>query len=118
MEASRSFGSTRMQTLTKVQIPQAMPTIMAGVNQTLMMAMSMVVTCSMIGARWLGNEVLIAVNRTEIGRGLVSGFSVVILAVLLDRMTQGWFSDEKRLARQDRRLRVKIKKEAGGDSNG
>ena len=118
VEASRSFGSTRMQTLTKVQIPQAMPTIMAGVNQTLMMAMSMVVTCSMIGARGLGNEVLIAVNRTEIGRGLVSGFSVVILAVLLDRMTQGWFSDEKRLARQDRRLRVKIKKEAGGDSNG
>lgn len=117
VEASRSFGSTRMQTLTKVQIPQAMPTIMAGVNQTLMMAMSMVVTCSMIGARGLGNEVLIAVNRTEIGRGLVSGFSVVILAVLLDRMTQGWFSDEKRLARQDRRLRVKIKKEAGGDSN-
>ena len=118
VEASRSFGSTRMQTLTKVQIPQAMPTIMAGVNQTLMMAMSMVVNCSMIGARGLGNEVLIAVNRTEIGRGLVSGFSVVILAVLLDRMTQGWFSDEKRLARQDRRLRVKIKKEAGGDSNG
>jgi ABC-type proline/glycine betaine transport system permease subunit len=99
VEASRAFGATRRQTLFKVQIPQAMPTIMAGVNQTLMMAMSMVVTCSMIGARGLGNEVLIAVNRTEIGRGLLSGFSVVILAVILDRLTQGWFSDEKKMAR-------------------
>ncbi len=99
VEASRSFGATRRQTLFKVQIPQAMPTIMAGVNQTLMMAMAMVVTCSMIGARGLGNEVLIAVNRTEIGRGLLSGFSVVILAVLLDRLTQGWFSDEKKKQR-------------------
>lgn len=113
VEASRSFGSTRLQTLVKVQIPQAMPTIMAGVNQTLMMAMSMVVTCSMIGARGLGNEVLIAVNRTEIGRGLVSGFSVVILAVLLDRLTQGWFSAEKQKARRERRLRAKLKAENG-----
>lgn len=119
VEASRSFGSTRMQTLIKVQIPQAMPTIMTGVNQTLMMAMSMVVTCSMIGARGLGNEVLIAVNRTEIGRGLVSGFSVVILAVLLDRLTQGWFSDEKRAARQARRLRARANDvSTGGEANG
>jgi ABC-type proline/glycine betaine transport system permease subunit len=95
VEAAKAFGSTRMQTLIKVQIPQAMPTIMAGVNQTLMMAMAMVVTCSMIGARGLGNEVLIAVNRTEIGRGLISGISVVILAVLLDRLTQGWFGKKK-----------------------
>ncbi len=116
VEASRAFGATRMQTLIKVQIPQAMPTIMAGVNQTLMMAMAMVVTCSMIGARGLGNEVLIAVNRTEIGRGLVSGFSVVILAVLLDRLTQGWFSDEKRAARAARRANGD--KDAGGDNRG
>lgn len=118
VEASRSFGSTPMQTLIKVQIPQAMPTIMAGVNQTLMMAMSMVVTCSMIGARGLGNEVLIAVNRTEIGRGLISGFSVVILAVLLDRLTQGWFSDEKRLARQNSKLRTKNVPDTEGGGNG
>ena len=89
-----------------------MPTIMAGVNQTLMMAMAMVVTCSMIGARGLGNEVLIAVNRTEIGRGLVSGFSVVILAVLLDRLTQGWFDEDKRA----RRAAVKAK--SRGESDG
>ena len=90
VEAARSFGSTKFQTLVKVQIPQALPTIMTGVNQTLMMAMSMVVTTSMIGATGLGMEVLISVNRIEIGRGLVSGTAVVIIAVLLDRITQGF----------------------------
>ncbi|WMM25209.1 ABC transporter permease subunit [Tissierella sp. MB52-C2] len=89
VEASISFGSTRLQSLIKVQIPQAMPTIMTGVNQTLMMAMAMVVTTSMIGATGLGMEVLISVNRVEIGRGLISGTAVVIIAVLLDRITQG-----------------------------
>lgn len=96
VEAARSFGSTRRQALFLVQIPQALPTIMTGVNQTLMMAMAMVVTCSMIGARGLGMEVLNAVNRIEIGRGLVAGSSVVILAVILDRLTQGCFSDWKK----------------------
>ena len=62
---------------------------MTGVNQTLMMAISMVVTTSMIGATGLGMEVLIAVQRVEIGRGLVAGTSVVIIAVILDRITQG-----------------------------
>ena len=95
VEAAMAFGSTRGQALFKVQIPQALPTIMTGVNQTLMMAMSMVVTCSMIGARGLGMEVLNAVNRIEIGRGLFAGFCVVIIAIILDRMTQGWFSKEK-----------------------
>ncbi|MDY0234793.1 MAG: ABC transporter permease subunit [Gudongella sp.] len=89
VEASKAFGSTKLQSLIKVQIPQALPTIMTGVNQTLMMAISMVVTTSMIGATGLGMEVLIAVNRVEIGRGLVSGTSVVIIAVVLDRLTQG-----------------------------
>lgn len=89
VEASIAFGSTKIQSLIKVQIPQALPTIMTGVNQTLMMAMSMVVTTSMIGATGLGMEVLIGVNRIEIGRGLISGISVVIIAVILDRITQG-----------------------------
>ena len=92
VEAARSFGSTKRQALFKVQIPQALPTIMTGVNQTLMMAMSMVVTCSMVGARGLGMEVLNAVNRIEIGRGLFAGSCVVIVAIILDRVTQGWFS--------------------------
>jgi len=90
VEAARAFGSTRFQALWKVQIPQALPTIMAGVNQTLMMAMAMVVTCSMIGASGLGMEVLTGVNRIEIGRGLIAGTAVVIVAVLMDRITQGW----------------------------
>ena len=98
VEAATSFGSTKWQALWKVQIPQALPTIMTGVNQTMMMAMAMVVTCSMIGARGLGNEVLIAVNRTEISRGIICGTAVVILAVLLDRLTQGWFSDKPKAA--------------------
>ena len=92
VEAAIAFGSTRSQALFKVQIPQALPTIMTGVNQTLMMAMSMVVTCSMVGARGLGMEVLNAVNRIEIGRGLFAGSCVVIVAIILDRVTQGWFS--------------------------
>ncbi len=96
VEASKAFGATRWQTLKKVQIPQAMPTIMTGINQTLMMAMAMVVTTSMIGVRGLGMEVLNAVNRIEIGRGLIAGGSVVILAVVIDRIMQGVAKDKKR----------------------
>lgn len=90
VEAATSFGSTWAQTLFKVQIPQALPTIMTGVNQTIMMAVAMVVTCSMIGARGLGMEVLIGINRLEIGRGFTAGVAIVIVAVLLDRITQSW----------------------------
>ncbi|MDO9592295.1 MAG: choline ABC transporter permease subunit [Firmicutes bacterium HGW-Firmicutes-20] len=95
VEAAKAFGSTKSQAMMKVQIPQAWPTIMAGVNQTLMMAMAMVVTASMIGAAGLGMEVLISVNRVEVGRGLVSGTAVVLLAILLDRLSQGWTKDKK-----------------------
>jgi ABC-type proline/glycine betaine transport system permease subunit len=95
VEAAKAFGSTKLQSMIKVQIPQAFPTIMAGVNQTLMMAMAMVVTTSMIGVPGLGLEVLISVNRIEIGRGLVSGTAVVIIAILLDRISQGWVKVEE-----------------------
>jgi ABC-type proline/glycine betaine transport system permease subunit len=101
IEAAKSFGSTKWQALRKVQIPQALPTIMTGVNQTLMMAMAMVVTTSMIGVRGLGMEVLNAVNRIEIGRGLVAGSCIVILAIVLDRLTQGTASDKSTLCRKD-----------------
>ncbi len=107
VEAARSFGSTRFQCLWKVQIPQALPTIMTGVNQTLMMAMAMVVTCSMIGANGLGMEVLIGVNRTEIGRGLLAGIAVVIVAILMDRLTQGWFSKKKEQEAKEHGKRAK-----------
>lgn len=96
VEAAKAFGSTKTQSLFKVQIPQALPTIMAGVNQTMMMSMAMVVTCSMIGARGLGDEVLTAVNRIEISKGLINGTAVVVLAVLLDRLTQGWFGNNRK----------------------
>jgi ABC-type proline/glycine betaine transport system permease subunit len=88
LEAAQAFGSTRLQTLIKVQIPQAMPTIMTGVNQTIMMAMSMVVTCSLIGARGLGMEILLATNRVEMGKALLPGICIVIVAIILDRLTQ------------------------------
>lgn len=95
VEAAKAFGSTSWQTLIKVQIPQALPTIMTGVNQTLMMAMSMVVTTSMIGVNGLGMEVLIGVQRMELGRGLIAGIAVVILAIILDRFTQSLVKKEE-----------------------
>jgi len=95
IEASTAFGSTGFQTLVKVQIPQALPTIMTGVNQTIMMAMAMVVTCALIGANGLGMEILVATNRVEIGRALLPGISIVIMAVILDRITQGMIRVEK-----------------------
>lgn len=87
-EAAYSFGSSRWQALTKVELPQAMPTIMAGINQTTMMAMSMVVISSMIGAKGLGENVLIAINRSDIAMGFNSGISIVFLAIIIDRITQ------------------------------
>ena len=88
LEAAYAFGSTRTQALLKVQIPQAIPTIMTGLNQTIMMAMSMVVTCSLIGANGLGMEILLATNRVEMGKSLLPGICIVIVAIILDRLTQ------------------------------
>lgn len=88
VEAACAFGSTKMQALVKVQIPQAMPTIMTGVNQTIMMAMSMVVTCALIGANGLGMEILLATNRVDMGKALFPGICIVIMAIILDRLTQ------------------------------
>ena len=87
-EAAYAFGSSPWQVLSKVELPQAMPTIMAGINQTTMMAMSMVVISSMIGAKGLGENVLIAINRTDIAMGFNSGISIVFLAIIIDRLTQ------------------------------
>jgi glycine betaine/proline transport system permease protein/glycine betaine/proline transport system substrate-binding protein len=95
VEAAKAFGSTKWQALFKVQIPQAMPTIMAGVNQTIMMAIAMVVTCSMIGSTGLGAEVIKGINRLESGRGFAAGIAIVIVAVIMDRLTQGLFKKEK-----------------------
>lgn len=88
IEAADAFGSTGMQKLFKVQLPMAKTTIMAGINQTIMLALSMVVIASMIGAEGLGVEVFRAVTRNQAGQGFASGLSVVILAIILDRITQ------------------------------
>lgn len=88
IEASRAFGSTKLQTLVKIQIPQAIPTIMTGVNQTIMMAMAMVVTCALIGANGLGMEILLATNRVDMSKALLPGVCIVIVAIILDRLTQ------------------------------
>lgn len=84
--AGKAFGATKLQILLKIEIPQAIPTIRTAVNQTIMMAVSMIVICSMVGANGLGMEVMIAVNRSEIGRGIAAGFSIVIIAIIFDRL--------------------------------
>ncbi len=88
IEAGLAFGCTRFQLLRKIQLPMAMPSIMAGVNQTIMLALSMVVIASMIGAGGLGNTVLTGIQRLNVGLGFEGGLGVVILAILLDRITQ------------------------------
>ena len=90
LEASRSFGANSMQQLFGVQLPLALPNIMAGLNQTIMMALSMVVIASMIGARGFGYEVLLGINRLEVGRGLLAGIGIVILAIIFDRISQSY----------------------------
>ncbi|MGY4688861.1 ABC transporter permease [Salibacterium sp. K-3] len=88
IEASESFGSTGSQKLFKVEMPMAKQTIMAGINQTVMLALSMVVIASMIGAPGLGRDVLSSLQRAEVGTGFVAGLGIVILAIIIDRFTQ------------------------------
>ncbi|QYO76492.1 ABC transporter permease [Devosia salina] len=90
MEASRAFGTTPRQRLLGVQIPLALPTILAGINQTTMMALSMVVIASMIGAGGLGYQVLQGIGRLEVSRGLFAGLGIVVLAIIFDRITQSF----------------------------
>jgi glycine betaine/proline transport system permease protein len=87
IEAAKAFGSNGRQVLFEVQVPLAVPSIMVGINQTTMMALAMVVITSMIGARTLGLEVLLAINRIEVGRGFEAGLSIVLLAIIIDRIT-------------------------------
>ena len=90
IEAGLAFGCTDRQLLFKVQLPLALPSLMTGVNQTIMMALSMVVIASMIGAGGLGNTVLTGIQRLDIGLGFEGGLGVVLLAILLDRITQSF----------------------------
>jgi len=89
IEAGRSFGCSEHQMLWLVQMPNALPTVMTGVNQTIMLALSMVVIASMIGGGGLGDVVLRGIQQLDVGLGFEGGIAVVILAVILDRLTQG-----------------------------
>ncbi|GEL07589.1 ABC transporter permease [Salisediminibacterium halotolerans] len=95
IEAAEAFGSTPNQKLVKVQLPQAQVTIMAGINQTIMLALSMVVIAAMIGTDGLGREVYYAVGRNDIAMGFEAGISIVILAIMLDRMSQAFNRNAK-----------------------
>lgn len=88
VEAGEAFGAPRWQILTKIQMPLAMPTILAGINQIIMLALSMVVIAALVGAGGLGEDVYSSITRTDIGLGGASGLAVVLLAIYLDRLTQ------------------------------
>ena len=96
IEASDSFGSTETQKLFDIELPLAKNTIMAGINQTVMLTLSMVVIASMIGAPGLGSNVLTAVQQAEVGDGFTSGLAIVILAVIVDRLTQSLGQNNER----------------------
>ncbi|QXE03358.1 proline/glycine betaine ABC transporter permease [Terribacillus sp. DMT04] len=96
VEAADAFGSTGPQKLFKVELPMAKYTIMAGINQTVMLALSMVVIASMIGAPGLGREVLSSLQRAQVGPGFVAGLSIVVLAIIIDRFTQNVYKDKSK----------------------
>ena len=96
VEAARSFGTTPLQMLTKVQIPMALPTIMAGINQTTMMALAMVTIASMVAAGGLGDNVLRALQKNQSGNGLIAGLAIVFLAIIIDRLTQSLAQKQQR----------------------
>lgn len=95
IEVSEAFGATGWQKLVKVQLPVALPTIMAGVNQCIMLALSMTVIAAMIGAAGLGLNVLMGIQRVDIGGGFEAGLCIVIIAIILDRITQNVISTGK-----------------------
>jgi ABC-type proline/glycine betaine transport system permease subunit len=90
VEAARAFGSTYRQTLGKVLLPLAMPAIMLGINQIIMMVLAMVVISGLVGGAGLGLEVVTGLARNETGRGLEAGLAIVCMAIVLDRLTQAW----------------------------
>ncbi|MFM0362921.1 ABC transporter permease [Paraburkholderia sediminicola] len=108
VEAARAFGTTRWQLLVNVQMPLARPSIMAGINQTTMMALSMVVIASMIGSRGLGEDVLAGIQTLDVGKGTQAGIAIVILAIVIDRISQGYGQDRRtrRVIAQRRKARA------------
>lgn len=106
LEASKAFGATRRQMLLKVQLPLALPQIVAGINQTIMMAFGIVVIAALIGANGLGRTVLQALQRLEVGRGFEAGLAIALMAIALDRVSRG-FSNPRPQTKQERPSWVK-----------
>ncbi len=96
IEAARAFGATRRQLLWQVQLPLAAPEIMLGLNQTIMMGLAMVIVAALVGAKGLGQEVMVALTWADTGRGFVSGLSVALIAIVTDRIVQSWSRRRKR----------------------
>lgn len=113
VEAGRSFGTTSIQLLFKIQLPLAVPSIMAGINQTIMMALAMVVICSMIGTAGLGLKVLQGIQRMDTGLAFIAGISIVIMAMVLDRITQSLG-----VTRSATKAGARLKKGAAGGAAG
>ena len=90
VEVAADLGADKWRLLVDIKLPLALPSIMAGINQTTMLALSMVVIASMIGARGLGEEVLLGIQRLDVGRGLTAGIAIVALAIVFDRITQAY----------------------------
>ena len=96
IEAATTSGCTRWQTLWKVQLPVALPEIMLGINQTIMLALSMLVITALVGTRDLGQEVYIALTKADTGRGIVAGLCVAFIAIISDRLIGAWARRKKR----------------------
>ncbi len=108
VEAGEMFGSTRRQILTKVQIPQALPSIAAGVNQTIMMALGIVVIAALVGSGGLGQEVLETLQLRAAGRGMVVGLAIVCVAIVLDRVSGAFVTQRRHANRIDRRVAIGV----------
>ncbi len=95
IEAGRAFGATENQILFKIELPLAMPTILTGINQVILLSLSMVVIASMVGARGLGSIVYQGIQQNDVAKGFESGLGIVILAIILDRITQAFAEKNK-----------------------
>jgi glycine betaine/proline transport system permease protein len=96
IEAARAFGCTQRQILWRVQLPIALPEIMLGINQTIMMALAMLVITALVGTRDLGQEVYIALTKADTGRGIVAGACVAFIAIIADRLISAWANRKKK----------------------
>jgi glycine betaine/proline transport system permease protein len=95
IEAAKVSGCTRSQTFWRVQLPMALPEILLGINQTILLALSMIIICAMIGTRDLGQEVFIALSKAEAGRGLVAGLAIAFIGIIADRLISSWSAQKR-----------------------